>query len=152
MKQVIIYTDGACSKNPGPGGYGVVLIYQEHTKEVSGGEGHTTNNRMEITAAIKGLEALKQRCQVIIYSDSKYLVNSMSKGWVARWKRRGWMRNKREPALNTDLWERLLKLCEFHKVNFHWVSSDNEEINRCHHLAQEAIRHAEENEVKGGGS
>ena len=96
---------------------------------------------MEVTAAIKGLEALKERCQVTLYSDSRYLVDSMTKGWVVRWKKRGWMRNKKEPALNADLWERLLKLCEFHKVDFQWASEDSkEELKRCHHLAVQATR------------
>jgi ribonuclease HI len=141
LKQVVIYTDGACSGNPGPGGYGVVLLYQGHRKELSGGFQNTTNNRMEMLAAIKGLEALKGKCQVTIYSDSRYLVDSITQGWAVRWREKGWMRNKKETARNVDLWERLLKLCEFHHVEFQWVGhSGNEENERCHYLAVSASR------------
>jgi ribonuclease HI len=142
MKQVTIYTDGACSGNPGPGGYGVVLIYQDQRKELYGGCQNTTNNRMELLAAIKGLEALKEKCQVTIYSDSKYLVDSLNQGWALKWQSNRWMRNKEEPALNTDLWERLLRLCQLHQVKFHWVKghSDNQELNRCDYLAVQASK------------
>lgn len=136
--EVTIYTDGACLGNPGPGGYGVVLMYGERRKELSGGYRLTTNNRMEIMAAIEGLKALKQPCCVILYSDSEYLVNAMTKGWVERWRSRGWMRTAKEPALNADLWEELYQLCQQHRVEFRWVKGhtgvqDNE---RCNTLAQ----------------
>ena len=140
LKNIAIYTDGACLGNPGPGGYGVVLLYQEHRKELSGGFTLTTNNRMEITAAIVGLEALKSKCKVSLYSDSKYLVNSVTKGWVARWKANNWWRTKKEQAVNVDLWELLLKLCEEHIVEFHWVKGHaaNKENNRCDELSVSA--------------
>ena len=121
LKEVTIYTDGACSGNPGPGGYGVVLLYQGHRKELSAGFKDTTNNRMEILAAIKGLESLKEKCRVTLYTDSQYLVNAIEKNWAQKWRANGWMRNKKEPALNADLWARLLKLCEFHEIKFVWV-------------------------------
>lgn len=139
-KQVTIYTDGACLGNPGPGGYGVVLLYGGHRKELSDGYRLTTNNRMEILAAIKGLEALKSPCSVTLYSDSQYLVNAINKGWVQRWKANGWKRNAREKALNPDLWERLLQLCSHHEVTFVWVRghANNTENERCDVLSKEA--------------
>lgn len=142
LKQVTIYTDGACHGNPGPGGYGVVLIYGENRKELSGGFSNTTNNRMEMMAAIRALEALKGRCKVTLYSDSRYLIDAIMLGWVKRWKANGWMRNKKEPALNVDLWERLLSLIEKHEVEFHWVRghAGNPENERCDALANEAAR------------
>lgn len=141
MKQVAVYADGACSGNPGPGGYGVVLLHQGHRKELSGGFQNTTNNRMEMLAAIKGLEALKEKCRVTIYSDSRYLVNSITQGWAVRWREKGWMRDKKKPAQNVDLWERLLELCEFHQVEFKWTSYlENSESKRCHYLAVSASR------------
>ncbi len=142
MKKVKIYTDGACSGNPGPGGYGVILLYGEHRKELSGAYDNTTNNRMEIIAAIKGLESLKERCQVTVYSDSQYLVNAITKGWVKKWQANNWMRNKTEPAKNVDLWIRLLELLEKHQVEWVWVKghADNELNNRCDELAVKAIK------------
>ncbi|CCO09122.1 ribonuclease HI [Desulforamulus hydrothermalis] len=142
LKEVIIYTDGACSGNPGPGGYGVVLLYKGHRKELSGGFRNTTNNRMEILAAIVGLEQLKERCSVTLYTDSQYLVNAIEQGWAKKWRANGWMRNKKEPALNADLWERLLKLLEYHQVKFVWVRghAGNPENERCDRLAVEAAR------------
>lgn len=142
LKNVILYTDGACSGNPGPGGYGVVLLYKDHRKEMSGGFRDTTNNRMEILAAIVGLESLKEPCNVTLYTDSQYLINSIEKGWAKKWRANGWMRNKKEPALNADLWERLLKLCDTHKVKFIWVRghSGNIENERCDRLAVEASK------------
>lgn len=142
MKDIIIYTDGACSGNPGPGGYGVVLLFNGHRKELSAGFRDTTNNRMEILAAIVGLEALKERCNVTIYTDSQYLLNAIEKGWAKKWKANGWMRNKKEPALNADLWERMLKLCDQHNVKFIWVRghSGNPENERCDQLAVEAAK------------
>lgn len=139
-KEVLIFTDGACSGNPGPGGYGVILQTNGRKKELSGGFKRTTNNRMEITAAITGLEALKNPCRVTLYSDSQYLVNAMNEGWARRWKTNGWMRNKKDKALNPDLWERLLRLCDRHNVSFQWVKghSSHPENNRCDRLAVEA--------------
>ena len=141
MKKVNIYTDGACSGNPGPGGYGAVLIYGEHRKEFSGYEPNTTNNRMEIMGVIVALEALKMPCQVNLTSDSRYVVDAIEKGWAIRWKQNSWMRNKKEPALNVDLWERLLPLLDTHKVTFHWVKghAGHIENERCDTLARRAI-------------
>jgi len=141
MKKIIIYTDGACSGNPGPGGYGAVLIYGSHRKEFSGYAAETTNNRMEITAVIAGLEALKEPCEVQLYSDSKYVVDAIEKGWVKRWKQNNWMRNKKEPALNTDLWEKMLVLLSKHKVSFNWIKghAGHPENERCDELARGAI-------------
>jgi ribonuclease HI len=141
-KQAVIYTDGACEGNPGSGGYGVVIIHAGRRKELSGGFRLTTNNRMEIYAAIKGLEALNEPCQVTLYSDSEYLVNAMTRGWVLRWKANHWKRNKREKALNVDLWERLLALCEHHQVEFVWVKGHAglRENERCDRLSMEALK------------
>ncbi len=123
--QVSLYTDGACSGNPGPGGWGAILRYQGTEKELSGGVGDTTNNRMELTAVIKGLEALKQPCRVVVYSDSKYVVDAISKGWLDNWMARGWRKAARkgqgDPVLNVDLWEQLLPLLDRHQVDFQWV-------------------------------
>jgi ribonuclease HI len=137
LKEVTIYTDGGCDPNPGPGGYGVVLIYEKKKKELSGGFSLSTNNRMEIYAAIKGLEALKFPCKVKLFSDSRYLVDAVTKGWVIRWKRNGWMRNKEEKALNIDLWEKLFLLCEKHEVEFIWVKGHAGDQNneRCDELS-----------------
>lgn len=141
-KQVTIYTDGGADPNPGPGGYGVVLICGPHRKELQGGFAQTTNNRMEILAAIKGLEALKTPCQVRLHSDSQYLVNAMTEGWARRWQAHGWKRNRHEKAVNPDLWERLLKLCETHEVTFLWVKghAGNRENERCDQLAGQAAK------------
>lgn len=142
LKHVAIYTDGAASGNPGPGGYGVILEFQGKRKELSGGYRRTTNNRMELLAAVVGLEALKERCEVTLYTDSAYLVNALNEGWAQRWRAHGWMRNKNEPALNPDLWERLLRLCEQHEVHFVGVKghAGHPENERCDQLAQEAAR------------
>ena len=121
MKHVDIYTDGACKCNPGPGGWGAILKFGEHQKELSGGDAHTTNNRMELMAVISALEALKEPCEVTLTSDSKYVIDSIEKGWVYGWKKRGWIRSDKSPALNPDLWERLLGLLAVHKVKFVWV-------------------------------
>jgi len=141
LRKVTIYTDGACSGNPGPGGYGVVMICGEGRKELSGGEPQTTNNRMEIMGVIAGLEALKQPCQVDLYSDSRYVVDAIEKGWVTRWQQNNWMRNKKEAALNVDLWERMLPLLDIHNVVFHWVKghAGQTENERCDVLARQAI-------------
>jgi ribonuclease HI len=137
---VEIFTDGACRRNPGPGGYGVVLLYESRRRELSGGFRLTTNNRMEILAAIAGLEALKEPCRVRLYSDSQYLVNAIEKGWAARWRAAGWKRNSREKAVNPDLWERLLELCRVHRVEFLWVRghAGHPENERCDRLATAA--------------
>jgi ribonuclease HI len=142
MKTVTLYTDGACSGNPGPGGWGAILIYNGHEKEMSGGEGHTTNNRMELTAVIRGLEALKEPCIVELYSDSKYVIDALEKGWAVGWQRRGWVKSDKKPALNPDLWQRLLELCGVHQVRYHWVKghADNPYNNRCDELATGEIR------------
>ena len=142
MIEVEIYTDGACSGNPGPGGYGVVLKYGDNIKELSAAYKETTNNRMEILGAIVGLESLKKPCKVTLYSDSQYLVNAMTKGWVNRWRSNNWMRNKNEPAKNIDLWERLLPLLKEHNINWVWVKghANNHYNNRCDHLAVSAIK------------
>ncbi|MBW4462144.1 MAG: ribonuclease HI [Nodosilinea sp. WJT8-NPBG4] len=139
---IIIYTDGACTGNPGPGGYGTVLLYGEHRRELSGGYRLTTNNRMEMVAAIAGLQALKHKCAVTIYSDSKYVVEAIMKGWAVRWRSKGWMRTKTERAVNADLWQQLLSLCEQHQVEFQWVKghSGNVENERCDRLAVAAAR------------
>lgn len=152
-KHVIIYTDGACSGNPGPGGYGVVMIYNNHRKELSAGFSNTTNNRMEMTAVIKALEALKMKCNVTIYSDSKYLIDAVEKGWARRWKANGWMRNKKEKALNPDLWEKLLSLLDQHNVKFEWVKghAGNPENERCDFLATEAAKQPNlPEDIRGG--
>ena len=136
-KKVELFTYGACLGNPGPGGYGAILRWNGREKEISGGEPSTTNNRMEISAAIAGLSALKVPCKVTLYSDSQYLVNAIQKGWAARWKRCGWMRTKTEPAQNKDLWETLLDLLEQHEVEFIWVKghAGHPENERCDRLA-----------------
>ena len=125
MKHVDIYTDGACRGNPGKGGFGAILVYGEHEKELSGGERETTNNRMELMAAITALETLREPCEVTLTSDSKYMIDSITKGWAASWKAKGWKKADKSPALNPDLWERLLALLEIHKVNFVWVRGHN---------------------------
>ena len=135
MKTIEIYTDGACSGNPGPGGYGVVLLHGTRRKEISGGYSLTTNNRMELMAAIVGLRALKQKCKVRLHSDSQYLVNAMTKGWAETWRKNDWKRNRKEKASNSDLWTELLDLAEKHDVEFVWVPShsgipENERADR----------------------
>jgi ribonuclease HI len=122
LKRVVIYTDGACSPNPGPGGWGAVLLYGAHRREISGGFRWTTNNRMELWGAIAGLERLKQRCSVRVCSDSRYVVHSIEKGWALRWRQNGWRNGPaRAPVPNADLWQRLLELCTLHEVKFEWV-------------------------------
>ena len=142
MKTVTVYTDGACSGNPGPGGWAAILIYGQAERELSGGEPSTTNNRMEMTAIISALSALKEPCIVELHSDSRYVLDAIEKGWAVRWKNNSWMRNKKEPALNPDLWETLLNLLEVHDVRCHWVKghADNPYNNRCDALAVEQSR------------
>ena len=137
MKHVELFTDGACSGNPGPGGWGAILRYNGREKELSGGEARTTNNRMELTAVIEGLSALNETCAVTLTSDSKYVIDAIQKGWARGWKRNGWRKADKKPALNADLWDRLLKLCDYHWVNLHWVKghADNPYNNRCDELA-----------------
>ena len=125
LKHVDIYTDGACSGNPGPGGYGVVMVYNGVEKELSGSCPDTTNNRMELTAAIIGLRALKQPCEVTLTSDSKYVCDAIIKGWAKSWQSRGWVKSDKSPALNSDLWEQLLALLDLHKVEIVWVRGHN---------------------------
>ena len=137
MKTVTIYTDGACSGNPGPGGWGAILEYMGHEKELSGGEKNTTNNRMELTAVIKAVQALKEPCTVELYSDSKYVLDALQKGWAVSWRKKGWIKSDKKPALNPDLWEILLNLVEQHDVRYHWVKghASNPKNNRCDELA-----------------
>ena len=137
MKTVTLYTDGACSGNPGPGGWGAILEYMGHEKELSGGEDNTTNNRMELTAVIEGLSCLKEPCIVELYSDSKYVIDGLQKGWAEGWKKRGWIKADKKPALNPDLWERLLELTHIHQMRYHWVKghAENPQNNRCDEMA-----------------
>jgi ribonuclease HI len=144
-KNIVIYTDGACTGNPGPGGYGVVLLYDHHRKELSGGFRRTTNNRMEMMAAIVGLQALNQPCEVTLHSDSKYLVDAMAQGWARKWQANGWKRNKKDYAKNPDLWQQLLDLCSHHQVTFRWVKghAGHPENERCDQLAVAAAQSAD---------
>lgn len=138
MKSVILYTDGACSGNPGPGGWAAVLIYNDLKKEMSGGEKETTNNRMELTAVVKGLSALKYACEVNVYSDSAYVVNAIKEGWIDSWQKSGWKTADKKPVKNQDLWENLLSLLKTHKVVFNKVKghADDSLNNRCDQLAR----------------
>ena len=140
-KCVTLYTDGACSGNPGAGGWGAILIYNGRERELSGGEESTTNNRMELMAVIMGLKALKYPCTVEVYSDSAYTVNAFANGWISSWKKNGWKKADHKPVLNTDLWQELLSLSEKHEVTFKKVKghADNEYNNRCDALARGAI-------------
>lgn len=140
MKKVEIFTDGACSGNPGPGGYGVILRFNGNEKELSAGYKKTTNNRMELLAIIVGLEALKESCEVNLYSDSRYIIDALTKGWLTRWQANRWKRNKIDKVKNVDLWKRLLPLLEKHKINFHWVKghAGHAENERCDVLAVQA--------------
>ncbi len=144
MKKVTIYTDGACKGNPGAGGYGTILVYNGYEKELSGGFIETTNNRMELTAAIVGLEALKEPCEVVLYSDSKYLIDSITKEWVYSWKKKGWKKSDGSHALNVDLWQKLLNLLDVHSVSFVWVKghAGHKYNERCDTLAVEAAEKA----------
>jgi ribonuclease HI len=144
LPRVSIYTDGGCDPNPGPGGYGVVILSNGRRKELSAGYRRTTNNRMEIMAAIAGLEALKARCRVTLHTDSQYLANAITLGWASRWKANRWMRNKTDPAQNPDLWDRLLDLCRQHAVEFVWLRghAGDPENERCDRLSAQARRGA----------
>ncbi len=137
MKEVNLYADGACSGNPGPGGYGTILEYNGRCKEFSGGFAETTNNRMELLGAIVGLEALKEPCKVTLYSDSKYLCDAITRGWVYAWQKNGWRKKDKKPALNVDLWERMLPLLRRHEVTLVWIKghAGHEKNERCDALA-----------------
>ena len=141
MKQVTIYTDGACKGNPGPGAYGAVMMFGEHRKEISAGYKLTTNNRMELLAAITALELLQQPCKVDLHSDSKYLVQAINDNWIAGWQKKGWVNSKKEPVKNQDLWRKLLTVMEPHQISWHWVKghAGNVENERCDELANEAV-------------
>ena len=140
MKQVEIYTDGACSGNPGPGGYGIILTYKRSKKEISGGFARTTNNRMELLAAIVALEALTESCEVTLYSDSRYLVDAVTKNWLWSWKQRNWIKADKTPVKNVDLWERYLAVQVRHRISMVWVKghAENDFNNRCDELARGA--------------
>lgn len=144
MKHVDLYTDGACSGNPGPGGYGIILVYNGKEKELSEGFAETTNNRMEILAVINGLKALKEPCEVTVYSDSKYVVDAVNKNWLYTWEENDWRRSNKEPVLNPELWMELLVLMEEHEVSFVWVKGHNEhpQNERCDRLAVAAAQKA----------
>ena len=137
MKRIELFTDGACSGNPGPGGWGAILRYNGREKELSGGEANTTNNRMELTAVIRGLEALKEPCRVTVTTDSRYVVDGIEKGWARSWRARGWVKAAKKPALNPELWGRLLDLLEGHEVTFCWINghAGHPENERCDRLA-----------------
>lgn len=141
-KHVTIYTDGACSGNPGPGGWGAILEYGEKKMEISGFEKHTTNNRMELTGPIMALSRLKEPCDVSLYSDSSYLINAFNKGWLVSWQKKNWIKSDKKPVENQDLWKEILRLCDIHNVT--WIKvrghADNAGNNRCDQLAREAIR------------
>ena len=142
MEKITIYTDGACSGNPGPGGWGCILIYNEKEKELSGGSKNTTNNIMEITATIEALKALKFPCEVDLYSDSAYVVNAFNQGWIYNWMKKGWKTSGGDSVKNKELWEELYKLTQIHKVTFHKVKghADNKYNNRCDELARNVIK------------
>ena len=137
MKTVTIYTDGACSGNPGPGGWAAILCCEGHEKVLSGGEAHTTNNRMELTGVLEALKALNRPCVVELWSDSKYVIDALEKGWAYGWRKKGWVKSDKKPALNPDLWEQLLNECAKHEMHYHWVKghAENEYNNRCDSLA-----------------
>ena len=142
MKEVMIYTDGACSGNPGPGGWGAILMYKDVRREMSGYEPHTTNNRMELTGPIVALSALKEPCSVTLYSDSAYLINAFEQHWIDGWVRRNWLKSDKKPVENQDLWKEILRLCGIHTIR--WVKvkghADNPNNNRCDELATGAIK------------
>jgi len=142
MEEVIIYTDGACSGNPGPGGWGSILMYKENKKEISGGKENTTNNVMELTAVIEGLKLLKFPCKVKLYSDSAYVINAFIQKWIYGWIKNGWTNSNKEPVKNKELWQELYNLTKIHEVEFIKVKghSDNEYNNRCDELARNAIK------------
>ena len=142
MKHVDIYSDGACSGNPGPGGYGTIVVYKKYEKVISGGEAETTNNRMELLGAIRGLEALTEPCEVTVTSDSKYLVDAVQLGWAKKWQSAGWIKPDKKPAANPDLWQRLLDLLTIHKAEFVWIKghAGHPYNERCDALAVEETK------------
>jgi len=142
MKEVQIFTDGACLGNPGPGGWGAILRYEEAEIELSGGEAHTTNNRMELTGVIDALSKLKYPCSVTVTTDSRYVADGIGKGWAKSWRRNNWIKSDKKPALNADLWEELLNLCETHTVKFNWIKghAGHAENERCDALAVESAK------------
>ncbi len=142
MKKVLIYTDGSSRGNPGPGGYGSMLIYGENIKELKGGFKKTTNNRMELMAVITALEAIKEPCEVEVYSDSKYVIDAMEKGWIHSWRLKGWVKSDKKPVKNTDLWQRLYKAAQVHKMSWKWVKGHvgNKYNERCDYLATSAAK------------
>ena len=142
LKKVVIYTDGACTGNPGAGGYGAVIIENDRRQEISGGYQLTTNNRMEMMAAIAALKSLKEECAVTLHSDSKYIVDAVSKGWAKKWQANGWKRNQKDRAKNPDLWQEMLDLCQQHQVEFVWVRGHAgiPENERCDRLAVAAAK------------
>ena len=148
MKKIELFTDGACSGNPGPGGWGAILRYNGHEKELCGGEAETTNNRMELTAVIEGLSALKEPCEIELFTDSKYVCDAVVKRWVYSWKANGWKKADKKPALNVDLWEKLLELLDTHKINFNWIKghAGHPENERCDTLAVEYSQKFKNNE------
>lgn len=147
MKNITLYSDGACSGNPGAGGWACVLIYDEHKKELSGGDKLTTNNKMELTAVIEGLKALKEPCVVDVFSDSAYVINSFNNGWIDNWQKNGWKTADKKDVLNKELWQELLKLSNVHKITWHKVKghADNELNNRCDELARKEVEKLLEN-------
>ena len=144
MKRIEMFTDGACSGNPGPGGWGTILRYNGIEKELSGGEAQTTNNRMELTAVIRGLEALKEKCSVVITTDSRYVADGIINGWAKSWRAKGWVKGDKKPALNPDLWGRLLDLIDEHEVEIKWIKghAGHPENERCDRLAVAATEEA----------
>lgn len=144
MKRIEMFTDGACSGNPGPGGWGTILRYNGVEKELSGGEAQTTNNRMELTAVIRGLEALKEKCSVIVTTDSRYVADGIVNGWAKSWRAKGWIKSDKKPALNPDLWGRLLDLLDEHEVEIKWIKghAGHPENERCDRLAVAATEEA----------
>ncbi|MDD3396926.1 MAG: ribonuclease HI [Clostridia bacterium] len=142
MKRVVLYTDGACSYNPGPGGWGAILLHQKALKELSGGEPETTNNRMELTAIIKGLQALKEICIVDVYSDSAYVINAFIQSWTTNWINNNWKTSDKKPVLNQDLWKQLIELTKQHRVNWHKIKGHSSNIynNRCDELARNEVQ------------
>ena len=137
MKEIVLYTDGSCSKNPGPGGWGAILQYKQHKLELSGGSVSTTNNQMELTGVIEGLKALNEPCKVDLYTDSQYIVNAINKGWLNNWQKNGWKKSDKSPVLNKELWLEIIALFNKHEITVHWVKghAENEYNNRCDQLA-----------------
>lgn len=149
MKKVNIYTDGSCKFNPGPGGWGAILVYNGHEKVLTGGSADTTNNRMELTAVIEALSALKEPCEITLCSDSKYVIDGLEKGWAESWKKRGWKKSDKSPALNADLWEKLLSEVSCHKLSYIWIKGHNGHSynERCDTLAQDSADKFKENGI-----